>query len=80
MLYLTRKSMGVGMKSKVKLLHDLYEERDILKKNLNLYYFDREKRDRFFIRLERIEKEIERVEKDGFTRNKDTDRTTFKEK
>ena len=49
---------------KLRYLRNLKEEKRILQKNMNLYYFQRKKRRLIFSRLEKIEKEIERVEKD----------------
>lgn len=48
---------------RVKYLRNLETERKILQKNMNLYYFQKDKRKLIFSRLEKIEKEIERVEK-----------------
>lgn len=56
----------------VKRLYNLKEERKILKRSLNLYYFDKKKRAMLFERLEKVTLEIERVEKNG---NNNTNRT-----
>lgn len=68
------------MKSVAKLLNDLYEEKDILEKNVNLYYFDKEKRERLFIKIDKIKKEIERVEKNGYIKDCDTNKSSNKKK
>ena len=47
----------------VKRLNNLKEEKKILERSMNLYYFDKKKRAILFEKIEKIEKEIERVEK-----------------
>lgn len=49
---------------RLRYLEKLKEEKKILVREMNLYYFERNKRRLIFSRLERVEKEIERVEKD----------------
>ena len=63
------------MKFEPRRLFNLKEERKILKRSLNLYYFDHRKRDMLFNRLEKVNKEIERVEKNGNIENRNTDTT-----
>ena len=65
------------MNSNAKRLFNLKEEKKILERSLNLYYFDKKKRAALFIKLENVTKEIERVEKNGNFKNRDTNNTTF---
>jgi abortive infection bacteriophage resistance protein len=51
------------MKSNAKRLFNLKEEKKILERSLNLFYFDKKKRALLFTRLEKVTAEIERVEK-----------------
>ncbi len=59
----------------IKRLMKLKEEKQMLERNLNIYYFDREKRNLLFTRLEKIILEIERVENNRKNENRDSNRT-----
>ena len=50
------------MNINLKKIYDLKEEKKILARNLNLYYFDKKKRELLFSRLEKVTIEIERIE------------------
>ncbi len=50
------------MKSNAKYIFNLKEEKKILERSLNLYYFDKNKRALLFARLEKVSAELERVE------------------
>ncbi len=45
----------------VKRLYNLKEEKRILERSLNLYYFDKKKRALLFERLEKVTLELERI-------------------
>ena len=62
------------MKSNAKYIFNLKEEKKILERNLNLYYFDKNKRALLFTRLEKVSAEIERVENERNTENRNTNR------
>ena len=68
------------MNSNIKRLFNLKEEKKILERSLNLYYFDKEKRALLFTRLEKVTAEIERVENNGIIKNRNTDSTAFQKK
>ena len=57
------------MNCNAKRLFNLKEEKKILERSLNLYYFDHEKRDMLFNRLDKVIKEIERVENENRNSN-----------
>lgn len=61
-------------------LYNLKEEKRILERSLNLYYFDKAKRAMLFDRLERVKIEIERVENNGNIENRNTNRTQNQKK
>ena len=63
------------MKSNAKYIFNLKEEKKILERSLNLYYFDKKKRALLFARLEKVSAELERVENNGDIENRNTDRT-----
>lgn len=65
------------MKSNAKYIFNLKEEKKILERSLNLYYFDKNKRALLFTRLERVSAEIERVENNA---NYDNGKPSNKEK
>jgi len=67
-------------KNDVKRLFNLKEEKKILERSLNLYYFDREKRAKLFEKLEKIIIEIERVENNGNSKNRNTNTASYKKK
>lgn len=64
------------MNCNAKRLFNLKEEKKILERSLNLYYFDHEKRDMLFNRLEKVIKEIERVENE----NRNSTSTNYEKK
>lgn len=53
----------------VKRLYNLKEEKKILERSLNLYYFDKKKRALLFSRLEKVTLELERIEKNENNNN-----------
>lgn len=53
----------------VKRIYNLKEEKKILERSLNLYYFDKKKRALLFSRLEKVTLELERVEKNANNNN-----------
>lgn len=68
------------MNTNAKRLFNLKEEKRILERSLNLYYFDKRKREMLFERLEKANAEIERVEKNGYFEDRNTTRTKKQEK
>ena len=58
-----------------KRLFNLKEEKKILERSLNLYYFDKKKRKMLFDKIEKVTIEIERVENNGNIENRNTNRT-----
>lgn len=65
------------MKSNAKYIFNLKEEKKILERSLNLYYFDKKKRALLFTRLERVSAELERV---GNNANNNIGKSSNKEK
>lgn len=63
------------MKSNAKYIFNLKEEKKILERSLNLYYFDKNKRALLFARLEKVSAELERVENNENIENRNSDRT-----
>ena len=66
--------MNNAKANNIKRLYNLKEEKKILERSLNLYYFDKQKRALLFTRLEKVIAEIERVENNGNPQNRDTNR------
>ena len=52
------------MNVNIRRIYNLKEEKKILERSLNLYYFDKKKRAMLFSRLEKVTLELERIKND----------------